>query len=112
MAALLTSGTQAEAAKKAGVSDRLIRQYLAEEDFNAELTRRRREAVGDATRAMQIGLQAAVAALREIVEESDSASARIQAARALLEYGLRYGEFMDVLDYVERLERIVEGQKQ
>ena len=111
MAALLTSSTQAEAARRAGVSDRLVRQYLAKEDFKAELSRRRRDAIKEAARVLQSSLQSAVEALRQIVENGESESSRIAAARALLEYGLRFTELVDVLDSLERLERATEDKQ-
>ena len=111
MAALLTSSTQAEAARRAGVSDRLVRQYLAKDDFKAELSQRRRETIEGAARALQSSLQSAVDALRGIVENGENESSRIAAARALLEYGLRFTELVDVLESVERLEKIITEDK-
>ena len=41
--ALLTSDTQKEASAKAGISDRMLRSYLANPVFNAEYQRRKQK---------------------------------------------------------------------
>lgn len=108
MAALLSSDTQAEAAKKTGIAERTLRSYLADPEFNAEYQRRKRQLVSDATRQIQSSYQAAINALRGIVESDISAeSSKISAARALLEYGLKFTEFNEVMLKVEELENQV-----
>ena len=58
--------------------------------------------VDDAAADLKRTLSPAVKALREIVsDEEQSASARISAARSLLEFGLRYSEFTDILKELE-----------
>ena len=113
MAALLASDTQAEAAAKCGISDRALRGYLADPSFNAEYQRRKRQLVSDATRQIQASYQSAIRALRGIVESDMSAEgAKISAARALLEYGLRFTEMNDVLPRLEELEQTVRKGEQ
>lgn len=108
MAALLSSDTQTEAAEKAGISERTLRGYLAEPEFSAEYYRRKRQLVSDATRQIQTSYQAAINALRGIVEnEKSSESGRISAARALLEYGLKFTESHELMVRVEELENQV-----
>lgn len=106
MAALLSSDTQAEAAAKCGLSDRTLRSYLADPEFAAEYKRRKRQLVTDATKQIQASYKVAIKALRGIVEsENASAGEKISAARALLEYGLRFTEMADVLSRLEDVER-------
>ena len=108
LAALLSCDTQAEAAKKAGMTDRTIRNYLANPDFAAELMRRKRQLVADATRQMQANYQAAINALREVLDDQEAPpAARISAARAVLEFGIRFTELSDVLPRLEAVERVV-----
>lgn len=108
MAALLSSDTQTEAATKAGISERTLRGYLADPEFGAEYYRRKRQLVSDATRQIQASYQAAINALRGIVEgDKSSESGRISAARALLEYGLKFTETNDLMIRVEELENQV-----
>ena len=61
--------------------------------------------VADASLDLQRSLSGAVAVLREIAENSEAPpAARISAARALLENGLRYSELTDVLRRLEVIE--------
>lgn len=109
MAALLSSDTQAEAAGKCGISARALRGYLADPAFNAEYQRRKRQLVSDATRQIQASYQSAIRALRGIVEsDTSSAGEKISAARALLEYGLRFTDTNDIMTQLEDMERLME----
>ena len=110
MAALLTSSTQQETAKKAGLSERTIRVYLNDPDFAAEYSQRRQELLEAATAQLQQSLAAAVAALREIVEADESSdNARISAGRVLLEYGLKYSELCDLYQRLSNVEATLQG---
>lgn len=105
MAALLTSSTQAEAADKAGLSERTIRSYLSDPGFAAEYAQRRQELLTAATAQLQQSLAAAVAALRDILQDDEnSATARIAAAKVLLENGLKYSELCDLFRRMEAVE--------
>lgn len=96
--ALLTHPSKTEAAEAAGVSLRTLQRYLADEQFQAAYREAFQELVTDATRQVQQSLSPAIRALRSIVEDDgENASARISAARALLEYGLRMTELSDIL---------------
>jgi hypothetical protein len=112
LAALLSSDTQAEAAVKCGLSDRSIRGYLADPAFNAEYQRRKNALVSDATRQIQASYQSAIRALRAIVDSDKStAGEKTSAARALLEYGLKFTELNEILPRLEKLEREADKRK-
>lgn len=112
LAALLSSDTQAEAAAKIGISDRTMRGYLADPEFNAEYQRRKRRLVSDATRQIQASYQVAINALREIVESKLSSEAgRISAARALLEYGMKFTEVNEVMTQLENIENAIKSDE-
>ena len=112
LAALLSSDTQAEAAAKIGISDRTMRGYLADPEFNAEYQRRNRRLVSDATRQIQASYQVAINALREIVESKLSSEAgRISAARALLEYGMKFTEVNEVMTQLENIENAIKSDE-
>lgn len=105
MAALLSSATQAEAARRAGLSDRQLRRYLAKPDFQAEYRRRKSEMIEAATVQLQNSLIGAVRALVEICENEEAAHlARISAARTILQYCAQYTETADILTRIEALE--------
>lgn len=103
--ALLTQPTKEAAAKAAGISPRTLRDYLADPEFQKEYKKAFGQLVQGATRQAQQALSPALSALRDIVEDEDeSSSARIAAARSLLEYGLRLTEFSDILAELESVE--------
>ena len=106
--ALLVSRTRAEAAKATGIGESTLREYMKDPEF----LDRYREAFGnlvqDATRQAQQALTLALSTLTEIMENTgEQATARIQAARYLVEYALRLGEQCDLLARLERLEAAV-----
>lgn len=103
--ALLTQPTKAAAAKAAGIAPRTLRDYLADPEFQTEYKKAFGQLVSDATRQAQQALSPALSALRDIVEDDEeNSSARIAAARSLLEYGLRLTEFSDILAELESVE--------
>ena len=103
--ALLTHPSKAEAARAAQISTRTLSKYLADDEFQAAYRAAVAELVGDATRQAQQALSPALSALKSIVEDDqESGSVRVSAARALLEFGLRYTEFHDVLTELRKLE--------
>jgi len=103
--ALLTQPTKKKAAEAAGITARTLRDYLADPEFQREYKKAFGQLVQDATRQAQQSLSPAISALRDIVEdEKESSSARIAAARSLLEYGLRLTEFTDILEELESVE--------
>ena len=58
--------------------------------------------IEDAAAQAKQSLNPALSCLREIVEDGEeTATARIQAARSLLEYGLRLTEIVDILRTLE-----------
>lgn len=112
IAALLSSETHTEAARKIGVSDRTLRGYLADPEFHQEYTRRKRQLVSEATKQLQTSYNSAIKALRGIVEsETSSESGKIGAARALLEYGSRFTEDYDIMERLDSVEEITRKVK-
>ncbi|MBP5614065.1 MAG: hypothetical protein J6X35_07995 [Bacteroidales bacterium] len=101
----MTQPTKAAAAAAAGIAPRTLRDYLADPDFQTEYKKAFGQLVQEATRQAQQALSPAIFTLRDIVEDEDaSSSARIAAARSLLEYGLRLTEFADILAELEAVE--------
>lgn len=105
LAALLTSKTRKEAAKKAGVSERTVYEYLQDEEFARRYDEARRGLVKNATIQLQKGLAPAIDTLSAVVEdETAEPRTRIAAARALLEYGIKYSELSDIYARLDKLE--------
>lgn len=103
--ALLTQPNKKAAAEVAGITPRTMTSYLSDPNFQREYKKAFGQLVQDATRHAQQSLTPAISALRDIVEdENETSSARIAAARSLLEYGLRLTEFSDILAELETVE--------
>lgn len=106
LAALLTQPTKEKAALAAGISPRTLRDYLADQSFQAEYKRAFAGLVEDATRQAQQSIAPALSTLRQIVEsEDENAQARISAARSILEYSMKLTEQTDILARLEELEK-------
>ena len=102
---LLAYPTKREAAQAAGISDRTLRTYLANDEFQAEYKKAFGLIVTDATRQAQQALSPAIALLLEVVkDDNETAGNRISAARSILEYGLKLTEFNDILQDLEAFE--------
>lgn len=108
LACLLVSDSKAEAAEKAGISDRTLRSYLSDPAFKAEYQRRKRKLISDATQQIQKSMKIAISALREIIQRKSSKdSDRITAARLILEFSLRFEEITDLMSRLEDLENTI-----
>lgn len=106
LAALLTNPTKEAAAKAAGIESKTLRRYLTDPEFQAEYQKAVSGMIEDAATQARQSLNPALSCLREIVEDGEeTATARIQAARSILEYGLRLTEIADIMKQLEELER-------
>ena len=102
---LLAYPTKKEAAKAAGIAERTLRSYLANEEFQAEYKKAFGMIVTEATRQAQKALSPAITLLLNVVnDENETAGNCISAARSILEYGLKLTEFNDILQDLEALE--------
>ncbi|BCK78732.1 hypothetical protein MM35RIKEN_09240 [Vescimonas fastidiosa] len=104
--ALLVCRTRAEAAKAAGIGESTLREYMKDAEFTERYNQAFGGMVADATRQAQQTLSPALSTLREIMEDrEEQASARITAARSILEYAMKLCEQTDILDQLQSLER-------
>lgn len=79
-----------------------MREYMKDPEFSAAYKQAAGELMDRATRQLQQNLTSAVDRLARIVANDDETSANhISAARTLLDYGLRFSEFNDVLKELE-----------
>lgn len=105
LAALLTSRTKKDAAKAAGISERTMRMYFDDPEFRAAYKQAAAGIMDSATRQLQQNLTAAIDRLGAIVADDEETSANhITAARTLLDYGLKFTEFNDILRELESTE--------
>lgn len=103
--ALLTAPTKKAAAEAAGISERTLREYIQQEDFQAAYNAAMSDLVDDATQKAKAALAPALAVLDCIANDPEAAdTSRIAASRGVLEYGLRLIETTDIIKRLEALE--------
>jgi hypothetical protein len=111
LAALLVCPTISQAAKACGLHERTIRRYLEDWRFRAAYLEARRAVVSQATAQLQAAGAEAVEALRDVMgDKAAPASARVSAARAVLELGHRGLEDEDLAHRLEVLEQRYETE--
>ena len=90
IAALLTTDTVCAAAEQIGVSERTLLRWIQEEDFQRAYRDARRQVVQHAIVRMQRCTQEAVDALSDVMTNPEaSASARVSAARSVLQFAMQ-----------------------
>ena len=105
LAALLVCKSRAEASRQCGLGLRTIQDYEKQPEFAEALERGRRELLADSAHRMAAGYTQTVDTLQEIVENPNTPDAsRVAAARALLDYGLKFAELTDINKRLDRLE--------
>lgn len=105
LTALLASRTVAGAAEIAGYTERTAYRHLADTSFRQVYRRARREALAHATARLQIACSKAVVTLEAVMDDRTAiASARVAAAKAVLEIAHRLTEQEDVIERLTQLE--------
>lgn len=104
IAALLTCKTKEQAAEKAGISPRTLRTYFEDPAFLQAYRNAFGSLIDQATRHAQQTISPALDTLSEIMQDADiSPAARVSAARAVLEYGLRLTEANDIIAQIREM---------
>lgn len=107
LAALLSCGAIAEAARVAGVSKPIIYHRLADKEFKAEYDHRRTMILNEACNKLQTALTKAVDTISEIMEDTSSApQIRLNAAALILQNCLKYTEQTEFRARLEEVEKI------
>lgn len=106
---LLQMPTISEAAKQAGIGEATLWRWLQNIEFQERYREAKRQAVAQAiTRLQQVSTEA-VEALRTIMKDAEAKdSARVSAAKAVLEMALKGSELEDLAARLEQLERLIE----
>ncbi len=109
--ALLQHGTIREAAHACGVGEATVFRWLKDTMFANAYREARRQAVSQAIASLQQKAVEAVATLQQIVrDESVVPSARLAAARTILDLALKGVELDDLEVRLEELERRVRSR--
>jgi len=110
--ALLTSRTVHDAAKLAQVGTRTADRWIADPAVKLALAEAQSAALGAVTRQLVDAMTDAIATLEGIHLDGDNpATARVSAARAILDSGLKYAELVDLAERVTELEKRVMAER-
>ncbi len=111
VAALWTCKTIAEAAKAAGISERTGLRWVHLPAVQDALRQEQQGALAEVTRQSVKAMTGALGVLVDVTTAPDAPwAARVSAARAILESGLRFTETIDLEARVSKLEN-AEGEK-
>ncbi len=103
--ALLSCRTIAEAAQQAGISERNLYNWLNDAAFQNDYRRARWTAAGQAIARLQLITCEAADALQDVFSNKEApASARVSAARAVIELSLRSIELENLEARISALE--------
>jgi predicted TIM-barrel fold metal-dependent hydrolase len=112
ISSLLACQTIAQAAKMAGVSDRTLYRWLNEDAFTAELQRAGRQTVTGALRRLIAGRDAALDTLHHLMTKARSENVRRLAARDWFDILYRTTEIETILERLDALEAVSNGNDQ
>ena len=108
ISALLVHPTMSQAAEAAGIGEVTLWRWLRIPTFKEQYRLARREAVSQAVGQLQAACSIAVVALTDVFRDVNCpASARVSAARTVLEMALKGVELEDLAVRVEELEKRV-----
>ena len=111
--ALLVGATLDAAAASARVSSRTLRRWRAESPFATLLRDAQDEAFEFARSGVRAATLDAVEALREVVRDhAGAASARVSAAKCILEVALRSRESDELVARVDAMEQFVRDREE
>lgn len=106
IAALLSQPSIPEAARAVKIGEKTLWRWLQREDFRNAYVEARREVVSQVLAQVQCGMSEAVETLREVMrDDSATASARVSAARVMIDIGLQGTEVEDLERRIYRLEQ-------
>lgn len=109
LVALLRLGEVKAAAEEARVSDVTLHRWLKDETFKAAYRAGRRELIEVAVAGLQADAQKARTVLLAVAEDKNApASARVSAARVILEQSVKGAETLDLMERIAALEKLVE----
>ena len=112
VAALLEAPNVRAAAEAANIGERTAWTYLADPAVKGELATHQDAVLGDAARRLAREMGAALDVLCEIMADKGATdAARVSAARAVLDSGLRLAELVTLADRVAELEQRLEAKE-
>lgn len=112
IAALLTSGSVAEAAESVHVSEATLYRWQQQPDFAAQFKHAKSALLEAVTAKLRKHAGKAADTLDALASDvNNQAAARVSASRAILEFHLRAHELDDLVERLNELEKAIEGKK-
>jgi CRISPR/Cas system-associated endoribonuclease Cas2 len=108
--ALLNHPTIEAAAKSVGIGNATAWRWMQDSAFQGQYQKARREIMRHTTARLQEAAQEAVECLRAVQRDGQSESARVSAARTILEQAVKAVDLEDLTTRVEALERVQSGK--
>ena len=108
--ALLSHAGVEDAGRAAGISASTAWRWMRDPAVPARLREARKDAMNAAMARLQEAAAGAVDCLCEVQKEGESESARVSAARCILEQALRAAELGDLEERLAKLETIAQGR--
>lgn len=110
VAALLTAPTIAIAAQAVGISEQTLWRWLQLPEFQGQYREAKRQAVAQAVARLQQATTKAVDTLEAVMDDTASpSSARVTAAKTVLEMAVKAVELEDMAARIEALERSIQA---
>ncbi len=105
---LLTATNIEDAAKTLDIGVSTLYRWLQKDDFQEGLREARRQAVDIAINKLQQSTATAVKVLQDVAKNEDApASARVSAAKTIIDQALKVVELDKIIDRLEKLEEKV-----
>ena len=112
LVALLHCGEVRAAASDAGVGETSLWRWLQTPEFQTRYKAARRQLVENALAQLQSDCAVAARVLREVAEDKTAtATARVSAARAIIEQSVAAIQLTDLMERIEALEAIQKGKR-
>jgi hypothetical protein len=112
IAALLTHPSIEAAAKSIGIGTATAWRWMKDPKFAEQYRDARREAMRHTTARLQEAAREAVECLREVQRAGESESARVSAARTILEQALKAVDLEDVQQRLDALEQAIRPEQE
>ena len=106
--ALAGGAKQTEAASRAGIGERTIRRWLKRLDFKEQVDAAKADMVSRAIAMLADASTEAATTLRGLLQ-ADSESVRLNAAKAIIELGIKLRESEELAGRVKAIEETIEA---
>ncbi len=111
IAALLSERTLGAAAKRAGIGERTLYNWLTEPAFRAALRSAESAMLETVTRRLSVGQSLALDALESLITKAKHESTRRQAAVDWLNLSLKFIDTLNIDERLTALEAAINGNK-